>query len=394
MKTRIAVMFGGKSTEHEVSIISALQALHALNPDKYEPVPLYITKDNRLFTGELCADVSNYRDIPALLAKSQQVLAVPSAQGVDLVAYPQKAFGRKVVAGFEVVLPVVHGTNVEDGTLMGMLEMWGVPYAAGDVLSSALGMDKYVMKTVLREAGVPVLDAQLYRGKAYAADPDAVIAAVEAGIGYPVIVKPVNLGSSVGISKASDRDALRESLDTAFSYAPRVLVERAVGNLREINCAVVGDADAARPSACEEPLNAQDILTYQDKYMSGGKGAKSSGMESLARRCPADIPPELEARVKELAVATFQALGCSGVSRIDFLNDKESGEPWVTEIYTIPGSLAFYLFEEEGTPFAALLDEMVSLAFKRQREREALTFSFDTNLLSMHGKGGAKGAKA
>ena len=175
MKTRVAVIFGGHSVEHEVSIISALQALHALNPDKYDPVPLYITKDNRLFTGELCADVSNYRDIPALLAKSQQVLAVPSAQGVDLVAYPQKAFGRKVVAGFEVVLPVVHGTNVEDGTLMGYLEMLGVPYAACDVTSSALGMDKFAMKGVLAQAGIPVLPARQYTGKQYAVDSTAVL---------------------------------------------------------------------------------------------------------------------------------------------------------------------------------------------------------------------------
>lgn len=291
---------------------------------------------------------------------------------------------------------MVHGTNVEDGTLMGYLEMLNVPYAACDVTSSALGMDKYQMKAALRQAGLPVLDALQIGGREYAENGGAVLERIEEKIGYPLIVKPVNLGSSVGISKAKDRTALEAALDTAFGFSSRVLVEKAVQNLREINCAVLGDAEEAQASVCEEPLNATDILSYQDKYMSGGKSAKSGakgGMSSLARRCPADIPEELTRRVQELAVATFQALGCLGVSRIDFLNDRETGELWVNEINTIPGSLAFYLWEAAGVPFAELLDRMLSLAFKRQRQRAALTFSYDVNLLAGVSLGGAKGAK-
>lgn len=396
MKTKVAVLFGGRSVEHEVSIISGIQAFCALDREKYDPIPLYIGKDNAFYTGPHMGDIESYKNLPACIAKATRVLLVPSSGGVDLVRFPMKKFGSNLVDTFQAALPVVHGTNVEDGTLMGYLEMLNVPYAACDVTSSALGMDKYQMKAVLRQAGLPVLDALQIGGREYAENGGAVLERIEEKIGYPLIVKPVNLGSSVGISKAKDRTALEAALDTAFGFSSRVLVEKAVQNLREINCAVLGDAEEAQASVCEEPLNATDILSYQDKYMSGGKSAKSGskgGMSSLARRCPADIPEELTRRVQELAVATFQALGCLGVSRIDFLNDRETGELWVNEINTIPGSLAFYLWEAAGVPFAELLDRMLSLAFKRQRQRAALTFSYDVNLLAGVSLGGAKGAK-
>lgn len=396
MKTKVAVLFGGRSVEHEVSVISGIQALCALDREKYDPIPLYIGKDNAFYTGPHMGDIESYKDLPACIAKATRVLLVPSSGGVDLVRFPMKKFGSNLVDTFQVALPVVHGTNVEDGTLMGYLEMLNVPYAACDVTSSALGMDKYQMKAALRQAGLPVLDALQVGGREYAENGEAVLRQIEEKIGYPLIVKPVNLGSSVGISKAKDRAALEAALDTAFGFSPRVLVEKAVQHLREINCAVLGDAEEAQASVCEEPLNATDILSYQDKYMSGGKSAKSGakgGMSSLARRCPADIPEELTHRVQELAVATFRALGCLGVSRIDFLNDKETGELWVNEINTIPGSLAFYLWEAAGVPFAELLDRMIALAFKRQRQREVLTFSYDVNLLAGVSLGGAKGAK-
>ena len=399
MKTNVAVLFGGKSTEHEVSVISGIQAFCALNTEKYNPVPIYITKNNEWYTGEKIGNIKAYTNLKTLLAESTRVLPVPCGDGkVELLCYPFKKFGKSTVAQFEVAIPVVHGTNVEDGTLMGYLEMLGVPYASCDVTSSALGMDKAVMKDVLKRAGVPVLDAYTFMGNDYIADSEAVVNHIETTIGYPVIIKPVNLGSSVGISKADDRDALVRALDTAIGYSPRVLAERAVGNLREINCAVLGDSEEAIASVCEEPLNATDILTFEDKYMSGGKsgskgGAKSAGMADLKRRCPAELPDGMTEQVQELAVQTFKALGCLGVSRIDFLNDKQTGELWVNEINTIPGSLAFYLWEAAGIPFAELLDRMIALAFKRQRQRDALTFSFETNLLAGAAAGLTTGKK-
>ena len=395
MKTRVAIIIGGHSVEHEVSIISGLQALNALNPDKYEAFPLFISKDNRFYVGENLRQIASYRDMPACLAAATRVLPVPGEQGVELVRYPMKKFGNNTVAAFDVAVPVVHGTNVEDGTLMGYLEMLGVPYASCDVTSSALGMDKYAMKGALRQAGIPVLEARQYTGKQYAVDNDAVLDDIESAIGYPVIVKPVNLGSSVGISKAKNRAELVDAMDLAVSFSARVLVERAVPNLREINCSVLGDYETARPSACEEPLNAEDILTFGDKYLSGngGKSGGSKGMTDLKRRCPAELPEGMTQRVQELAVATFKALGCMGVARIDFLNDKQTGELWVNEINTIPGSLSFYLWQEVGVSFSELMDELVGLAFKRQREREALTFTYESNILSgtTFGTKGSKG---
>lgn len=395
MKTKVAVLFGGRSVEHEVSIISGLQAFAALDRSKYDPIPLYITKDNRFFTGEHMGNIDSYKTLNDSLAKATRVLMVPADGGVELIRYPAKKFGNNVIDRFDVAIPVVHGTNVEDGTLMGMLEMLGVPYAGCDVTSSALGMDKFHMKSVLQQAGLPVLPAQIFGGKEYAQNSDGVIQSIEASIGYPVIVKPVNLGSSVGISKASDRDALQTALDDAFGFSPRVLVEKAVENLREINCSVLGDADDAIPSVCEEPVNTDEILSFKDKYLSGGKsGSKTEGgMSSLKRRCPADIPDDLRDRVQDLAVKTFKALGCGGVSRIDFLNDKVSGDLYINEINTIPGSLSFYLWEEAGVTFDKLMDRLVELAFKRQRERDALTFSYDSNILDSVSLGGAKGAK-
>ncbi len=396
MKTKVAVMFGGRSVEHEVSVITGIQAFCALDREKYDPMIVYITKDNRFFTGKVLEKIESYRDMKTCLAAATQVLLVPSANGVDMVRYPAKKFGNNLIGSFEVVLPAVHGTNVEDGTLMGFLEMLGVPYAACDVMSSAIGMDKYLMKAALNHAGVPVLPALPFSGKEYAVNSTAVAERIENGIGYPVIVKPVNLGSSVGISRADNRDKLIAALDEAFGFAARVLVEKAVTPLREINCSVLGDTEDARASVCEEPINSDEILSYKDKYLSGGKsakGGKSGGMSDLKRRCPADIPDEMTAHVQELAVKTFKALGCTGVARVDFLNNPDTNELWVNEINTIPGSLSFYLWEAAGLPFDKLLDEMIELAFKRQRNRQALNFSYETNLLSSVSLGGAKGAK-
>ncbi len=393
MKTTVAVFFGGRSVEHEVSIISGIQAYAALDRSKYDVLPVYISKDNAFYTGAHMGEIDSYKDLKGCLAKADRVLLVPEGGRVQLVRYPMKKFGKNVVGAFDVALPVVHGTNVEDGTLMGMLEMLGVAYAGCDLTSSAVGMDKYLMKAALRQAGLPVLDAVVLGAREYLLDPSAGCARVEGAMAYPVIVKPVNLGSSVGISYAADREALEAAMDTAFGFASRVLVEPAVQNLREINCAVLGDADEAKASVCEEPVSSHEILDFSDKYLNNADSAKSAGMSSLKRRLPAELPEGMTERVQELAVRTFQALGCGGVARVDFLNNRETGELWINEINTIPGSLAFYLWEAAGLPFARMLDKLIELAFKRKRERDALTFTYETNILDGVSLGGAKGAK-
>jgi len=386
MKIRVAVLFGGRSVEHEVSVISAVQAMDSMNPDKYDIVPVYMTKSGgEFYTSPEMRTTSAFKDIPGLLKKAVHVNFLKEDGRVYLVEAAPRAFGKKLKLAVDVAFPIVHGTNVEDGTLAGYLRLLGLPLVGCDVLSSALGMDKYASKIILREAGIPVLDCLYFFRRDYL-DPDGVIEKTEKEIGYPVIVKPVNLGSSVGISKATDREKLASALELAFTFSDRVIIERAITSLREINCAVIGDGNTAEASECEEPLNAGDILSYEDKYIDGSKGGgKSSGMASLKRQIPAAIPSEVRDEIRATACRAFTALGCSGVSRIDFMIDGENGKLYLNEINTIPGSLAFYLFEPLGIKYRELLDRMISIALKRARDEEEITYSFDSNILSLGG---------
>ena len=395
MKINVAVMFGGKSVEHEISVISALQAMEYLNRDKYEIIPIYITKQGKMYTGQQIGKIDAYKNIDNLLKQSRQIILTNEDNKVVMADYPVKfRFGKNCNTVIDVVLPIVHGTNVEDGALQGYLRTLGVPFAGCDVLASAVGMDKHVMKLVFRDAGIPVLDSKCFLKSAYIQSEEAVISSIEETFGYPVIVKPVNLGSSVGISKANDRAALVESLDLAFQFAATVLVERAITNLREINCAVLGDIYEAEASECEEPLNATDILSYEDKYMAGGKSSGGSkGMASLARKIPADISAEQRTQIRDMAVKAFQAIGGNGVARIDFMIDTAENKVYLNEINTIPGSLSFYLWQPLGVSYEALLDRMIKLALKRARDEADIVYSFDTNVLSSCSFGSPKAGK-
>ncbi len=396
MKIKLGVLFGGKSVEHEVSIISALQAAASINREKYDVVPIYMTKKNEFYIGEEIGKIESYRDgIPQLLKKSQQVLMIPANGRVELLHYPLKKLGKSLIETIDVLFPIVHGTNVEDGALQGYLKTLGVPFVGCDVLASALGMDKYMMKCVWKAAGLPVLDCLRVGYKAYMEAPEAFLDKVEKEIGYPVIVKPIDLGSSVGIRKALDRAELSDAMDYAFQFAHKVLVERAVEHLKEINCSVLGDFDEAQASECEEPVSSDRILTYEEKYLKkgGSKGEGPDGMASLSRIIPANISEEERAFVRETAVKAFQALDCCGVSRIDFMMDSATREIWINEINTIPGSLAFYLWEPMGVKYTELLDRMIDLALKRDRDQAEISYAFDTNILAGVSFGGAKGSK-
>lgn len=392
MKIRVGVFFGGKSVEHEVSVISGLQAYRSFDRDKYEPVPIYITKDNEFYTGEAVGEISNYKDIPALLKKSIRVFFMYDQKQLKLIRYPVKKIGNSTVAQIDVAFPVVHGANVEDGSLQGFLRHYDIPFVGCDVAASAVTMDKYVMKTVLKDNDIPVLDCVMLNVREYERDENAAYAKVEAKNVYPVIVKPVNLGSSVGIRIARDRAELGEALEYAFTFGARVLVEHAITNLREINCAVLGDYEQAQASECEEPISSDEILSYEDKYVAGGKGG-SEGMRTARRELPADLTSEKREEIRQMAVKTFQTLNCNGVSRIDFMIDRDTDQVYVNEINPIPGSLAFYLWEALGKPYSELLDDMVKLALKREREEKSMLTSFDSNILQNADMSGAKGVK-
>ena len=392
MKTKVAMMFGGKSVEHEVSVISGIQAILSMDTDKYDVIPVYITKNNEMYVGDDIGKIECYKDIDGLLKGSQRVIMIYEGEKVSLVSYPLKKFAKNTEFDIDIAFLVVHGTNVEDGAFQGYLKTLGISFVGCDVTASAVGMDKYIMKMVLKENGVPVLDAKVYTLSDYA-QMETLLDNVEKTFGYPVIVKPVNLGSSVGISVAKDRLELSNSVDDAFRYASKILVEHAITNLREINCSVLGDENEAEASECEEPLHTKDILSYEDKYVSNAKGGGAKGMASVSRKIPADLTPEKREEVRELAVRSFKALGCNGVSRIDFMIDEDTGKLYFNEINTIPGSLSFYLWEPVGVPYKELLDRMIQLALKRVRTEESLTFTFDTNILNTASFGGSKGSK-
>lgn len=398
MKTNIGVIFGGRSTEHEISVISASQAMAAIDREKYDVTPIYITKQGHWYTGAPLFDVKNYRHIPELLKQCTEVYMRPVYGDYNLYPANPKGFfsssAMKPVGKLDVVIPVLHGTNMEDGIFEGVLQTIGIPYAGCDVLSSANGMDKITMKMILRANDVPVVDYVWFTDKQWHTRRNALIEQIEDTLGYPVIIKPANLGSSVGIGSAHDREQLKARIDDAERYSTRIIVEHMLADMQEINCSVLGDCDDYRTSVLEEPIKSGDFLTYEKKYMGGGKG--SEGMQSSQKRIPAELPDDVTKEIQRLAGETFRVLSCHGVSRVDVMIDRTDGQIYVNEINTIPGSLSFYLWEATGLSFDKLMDELVKLALRRKREEGMKTVSYDQNIFNLTGgaKGGLKGAKA
>lgn len=395
---RVGMIFGGRSVEHEVSVLTAHQAMAALPRDRFTPVPIYISKAGQWFTGEALLDLKNFTDLEKL-----QTLAEPTIFSADATQpglLPRRAPERKgIFAGraqpeetvepLDVVFPLLHGTHGEDGTIQGLLELADLAYTGCGVEASAVGIDKLMTKVALRTAGAPVLpDYALSRAR-WQREPDAVVAEIEAAFPYPLFVKPVSLGSSIGVSGADDRAALRFAIDVAATYDSRVMVEPAQQNIIEINCSVLGNDAEARASVCERPISA-GTLSYEEKYL---KGAKSDGMKGARRIIPADIPDELTHAIQDCAIQAFHAIGAAGVARIDFLVRPEEGAFYVNEINTLPGSLAFYLWEPAGVPFPELLTTLIGYAQARYREKRRSTFSFSSSLLSINPLSGAKTGK-
>ena len=390
MKLNVAVFFGCRS-----SIISAVQAMRAMNRDKYDITPVYVTKQGAMYSSSAMFEIENFRDIGKLLSESEEVTFVKKADGVFMHPVNRKAFRKVKEVKIDLAFPIVHGTNCEDGTIAGYFEFLGLPYISCDIISAAVGMDKAVFKDVLSAAGLPVLGCVRFTAREYMLGGAEISEKIKTQVGFPLIVKPINLGSSVGISKVKTENELDEAIRLAMSFADRILVERAVCNLREINCSVLGDGDDCAASVCEEPFMHDEILSYKDKYEGGAKDGPSKGMASLGRKIPADIPDELSERIRDISCRIFKAIGASGVVRIDYLLDNKSGEIYANEINTIPGSLAFYLWEATGTKYSELIDKLVDTAFRRERKRENLRYTIDTNILSgvSFGSKGSKGSK-
>lgn len=402
MKTNIGVFFGGRSTEHEISVISASQAMAAIDRERFDVTPVYITKDGKWYTGEALLDTSNYRDVPALLKRCTQVYMRPCLGDYTLYRYNKPLFGSDKAAVLDVIIPVMHGHGGEDGSLQGVFETVGIPYAGCGILASANGMDKITMKQILQANDIPVVDYVWCTDREYFADKPSIVGKVTDKLGFPVIVKPADLGSSVGISAAHDAAQLDAAITDAARYSSRIIIEHMVEHLQEINCSVLGEPDNYRTSVLEEPVKSGEFLSYTDKYgggsgskgTKGAQGAKSSGsMATSQRRVPADLPADETERIRKLAGDTFRVLSCNGVSRVDVIVDRDTREIFVNEINTIPGSLSFYLWEASGITFTKLMEQLVALALRRSREAESKTLSFDQNIFAMGSLSGTKGAK-
>ena len=416
MKIKVGIFFGGNSVEHEISVITMNQAISSLNPDKYEVVPIYIAKNGVMYTGDDLLDLYSFKDMDCLLKRCYKVAVVNDGTGVKVIKCPAPWIGKRVINTIDVAFPIVHGTNCEDGTIAGFVTLLGIPFVGPDILASSIGMDKILQKKVLRASGIPVVDYVAFYSMEYIKDEEKILKDIEDQIKYPMIVKPGNLGSSVGIRKAKNKAELEEAIEFAMEFADRVIVEKAVENLKEINCSVIGNLAEGEASICEEPFFSDEILSYTDKYIGDGKSkggtigggktgtmkmdakapAKGGSNEQFAnKKIPADISEEKTKEIQGLAKDVFKTLGCSGVSRIDFLIDTKTDKVYVNEINTIPGALSFYLWEATGKPFEQELDEIIELAIRRHRDKEKLTFSYDQNILAMQGGAkGAKGAKA
>lgn len=397
MKLNIAVFFGGESVEHEVSIISAHQAIEALDKNKYNVIPVYVSKERKLYVSDLLKDISNYKDLKHLISQCTQVSITSEDNRVVIRPVKPSLFGPKELGTIDVAIPVMHGTNGEDGTIQGFFEMLRVPYAGCDLYGAAIGQDKVLQKNVLNDNNLPITNWFWVYGSEMDTHQSEILDKVHRLI-YPVIIKPARTGSSVGISIAHNDEEYLACFDEARQYDEKIITEKVVKPMREINCSVVGDSYSCVASVLEEvsSVSQDELLSFSDKYLGCSKSAKSEGskgMASTARIVPAPLTDEQTRLIQQLAKETFRVLGTSGVCRIDFLMDADTKKVYVNEINTIPGSLAFYLWKAAGVSFSELMDKLVELALDRERRRSKMTFSYETNILSNFSASSAKGSK-
>ncbi len=393
MKIKIGVIFGGETVEHEVSIISALQAIEHLDKEKYEVVPIYISKDRIWYTGNILTDIETFKDFDNVKKFAKKVMLYKK----DNSFYLGNTTGlfRKEITDIDIVLPIVHGNNVEDGTLAGLLDSVGIPYVGSHVLGAALGQDKVVMKQVMASCDIPIVDYVWFYDNEYLMNKDEILKKIKK-IGYPVIVKPATLGSSIGIKVAKSEKDIDECITDAISYDNKIVVEQMIENLTEVNASVIGNYEHQKVSVLEEVIKADEILSYVDKYIGSGKtkGLKttpSKGMASATRIIPAKISKELTEKIKETSKEVFKALNLSGVCRIDYLIDSKAKKYYVNEPNTIPGSLSFYLWEKSDLEYKDLLNEIIQISIKDYKNKSKKIKSFDTNILN--GYNGIKNSK-
>lgn len=393
MKIKIGVIYGGETVEHEVSVISALQAMNNLNEDKYDIVPIYISKDRIWYTGHMLRDIEFYKEFEDEKKYATKVMLYKK----DKTFLLQRTTGlfRKDITDLDVILPVVHGNNVEDGSLAGLLDSIGIPYVGSHVLGGALGQDKVVMKQVMESVNLPIVPYTWFYDSEYLDNKENILKEIKK-IGYPVIIKPATLGSSIGIEVAKNEKDIESKIEDAMEYDTKIVVEKVIENLTEVNASVLGNYEYQKVSPLEEVMGEDEILSFADKYLGNAKskGTASKGMASTSRIVPARISEKLTKEIQDTTKQVFKVLNLSGVCRVDFLIDNKENKFYVNEPNTCPGSLSFYLWKEAGMKYSELLDEMVSIAIKEYKHKNQKTMSFKSSIFDgFNGSKGLKGMK-
>ena len=389
MKTNVAVFFGGKSVEHEISVITAYQAFLQLDKEKYHAVPVYISGGGEWYGGENILSLKEFEKGGIERRFKRVFMAAGSS-----VLYAVKKADKKItpLVKIDAALLCMHGVNGEDGSLAGFLQLCGVPCTACGMFAAGAAMDKAASKLVFKAAGLKTLKYNWFYGAAYKESPLEIIEKAEKEIGYPAIVKPSNLGSSIGVSVCNDREELQRAVETAAAFDIKIIIERALTDFYEINCSALGFQDDVRVSECEMPIPWKQFLSFDDKYT--GQGNKA-GMENCRRQFPADIPKKLSDKIKGMTRKAFEALGCKGVVRTDYLVDKKTDNVYINEVNTIPGSLSFYLWEPEGLSFTALLDRLLNIAVDEHKLKNELVYAYKSDVIKAAAKNlsGAKTIK-
>jgi len=378
-KLKIGLFFGGRSTEHEVSIITALQAFENLNKEKYEVAPVYVSKAGDFYTNPKFLDIKNYKDIDSLILSSSKVNFVRKNGQAGII---KQGFSSQFLT-LDLAIPLFHGSFGEDGCIQGVFEIYQIPYAGFNVLGAAIAMDKVLSKYVFQSLGFQAVKfVSIYRND-WIKDSKKILKQVQNGLRFPMMVKPADIGSSIGINKANNIDELIFNIEIASTYSDKILIEQAFENCIEINCAALG-YEKVMPSVCEMPIRSGETLSYADKYMKGVKGSKGtkSGMASLSRKIPAPISKNLAKKIQDATVKIFKALEGCGVARIDYFVDPKTEQFWVNEVNSQPGSLAFYLFEPLGIKYSQLLDKLIEDGLKRFENSKMTQYTFNSPLLS------------
>lgn len=381
MKIRVGVIFGGETVEREISIISAIKTINSMDTNKYDIIPIYIDKNRVWYTGKMLTDIQIYKDMDLLRRYATKVSLCKKGESYFLVN--THGFFRRDVAELDIVFPIVHGLNAEDGTLQGYLDTVGVPYVGSRVIGAAIGQDKVITKQIFESVGIPIVPYIWFFDSDYNTMKDEIFKKINK-LGFPVIVKPANLGSSVGVSVVKNNDELALAIGDALNYDTKIIVEKVIQNMTEVSCSVLGNYEEQQVSELEEIIRSGGILSYQDKYLGSGKvkfTKESENMTNDHKIIPARIVDKMTNEIKDMSKKVFRTLNLSGVCRIDYIVDKKHNKFYVSESNTIPERMAFYLWEPAGKSFTKLIDEMIDIAVNDFKKRNEKKYSLDIDIL-------------